>query len=240
MGGPGLSGNIWHPTLPLLFFKWIRKQEGYIWLFHYIYGACSEAYLVWKYGLDKSGPKRNHENEGLWQFDWFSNIASFAGGGLIGSLFILSRPLSLFKYHLLYWFYLDFSRRSLISHDIAESVRGFLLNGRKAWASKKRNLLSNKKERSSPKRLRRARLEKKKQLRKDLLDLSLLIWKQVKFDRRCCTWRSIFSRWKVGRTIILLNLNLFPEQERWLWWWRRTGWFSANANTNFKHNSLSQ
>ena len=41
----------------LFFFKWIRKQEGLLSGFHqYLSGLLLilEAYLVWKYGLDKS------------------------------------------------------------------------------------------------------------------------------------------------------------------------------------------
>lgn len=69
----------------LFFFKWIRKQEGLLSGFFTIFAGLLlifEAYLVWKYGLDKSVLKGTMAQvvtdlTGL-------RTTSFAGGGLIG------------------------------------------------------------------------------------------------------------------------------------------------------------
>ena len=71
--------------LYLFFFKWIRKQEGLLSGFFTIFAGLLlifEAYLVWKYGLDKSVLKGTMAQvvtdlTGI-------RTTSFAGGGLIG------------------------------------------------------------------------------------------------------------------------------------------------------------
>lgn len=68
-----------------LFFKWIRKQEGLLSGFFTIFAGLLlifEAYLVWKYGLDKSVLKGTMAQV-VTDLTGF-RTTSFAGGGLIG------------------------------------------------------------------------------------------------------------------------------------------------------------
>lgn len=67
------------------FFKWIRKQEGLLSGFFTIFAGLLlifEAYLVWKYGLDKSVLKGTMAQV-VTDLTGF-RTTSFAGGGLIG------------------------------------------------------------------------------------------------------------------------------------------------------------
>ncbi|HGL7767466.1 TPA: DNA translocase FtsK [Streptococcus pneumoniae] len=69
----------------LFFFKWIRKQEGLLSGFFIIFAGLLlifEAYLVWKYGLDKSILKGTMAQV-VTDLTGF-RTTSFAGGGLIG------------------------------------------------------------------------------------------------------------------------------------------------------------
>lgn len=69
----------------LFFFKWIRKQEGLLSGFFTIFAGLLlifEAYLVWKYGLDKSVLKGTMAQVVTDLTGFRTN--SFAGGGLIG------------------------------------------------------------------------------------------------------------------------------------------------------------
>ena len=69
----------------LFFFKWIRKQEGLLSGFFTIFAGLLlifEAYLVWKYGLDKSVLKGTTAQV-VTDLTGF-RTTSFAGGGLIG------------------------------------------------------------------------------------------------------------------------------------------------------------
>lgn len=69
----------------LFFFKWIRKQEGLLYGFFTIFAGLLlifEAYLVWKYGLDKSVLKGTMAQV-VTDLTGF-RTTSFAGGGLIG------------------------------------------------------------------------------------------------------------------------------------------------------------
>lgn len=69
----------------LFFFKWIRKQEGLLSGFFTIFAGLLlifEAYLVWKYGLDKS-VLRGTMAQVVTDLTGF-RTTSFAGGGLIG------------------------------------------------------------------------------------------------------------------------------------------------------------
>ena len=71
--------------LYLFFFKWIRKQEGLLSGFFIIFAGLLlifEAYLVWKYGLDKSVLKGTMAQV-VTDLTGF-RTTSFAGGGLIG------------------------------------------------------------------------------------------------------------------------------------------------------------
>ena len=71
--------------LYLFFFKWIRKQEGILSGFFTIFAGLLlifEAYLVWKYGLDKSVLKGTMAQV-VTDLTGF-RTTSFAGGGLIG------------------------------------------------------------------------------------------------------------------------------------------------------------
>ena len=71
--------------LYLFFFKWIRKQEGLLSGFFTIFAGLLlifEAYLVWKYGLDKSILKGTMAQV-VTDLTGF-RTTSFAGGGLIG------------------------------------------------------------------------------------------------------------------------------------------------------------
>ena len=71
--------------LYLFFFKWIRKQEGLLSGFITIFAGLLlifEAYLVWKYGLDKSVLKGTMAQV-VTDLTGF-RTTSFAGGGLIG------------------------------------------------------------------------------------------------------------------------------------------------------------
>lgn len=71
--------------LYLFFFKWIRKQEGLLSGFFTIFAGLLlilEAYLVWKYGLDKSVLKGTMAQV-VTDLTGF-RTTSFAGGGLIG------------------------------------------------------------------------------------------------------------------------------------------------------------
>ena len=71
--------------LYLFFFKWIRKQEGLLSSFFTIFAGLLlifEAYLVWKYGLDKSVLKGTMAQV-VTDLTGF-RTTSFAGGGLIG------------------------------------------------------------------------------------------------------------------------------------------------------------
>lgn len=74
--------------LYLFFFKWIRKQEGLLSGFFTIFAGLLlifEAYLVWKYGLDKSVLKETMAQV-VTDLTGF-RTTSFAGGGLIGVAF---------------------------------------------------------------------------------------------------------------------------------------------------------
>lgn len=69
----------------LFFFKWIRKHEGLLSGFFTIFAGLLlifEAYLVWKYGLDKSVLKGTMAQV-VTDLTGF-RTTSFAGGGLIG------------------------------------------------------------------------------------------------------------------------------------------------------------
>lgn len=69
----------------LFFFKWMRKQEGLLSGFFTIFAGLLlifEAYLVWKYGLDKSVLKGTMAQV-VTDLTGF-RTTSFAGGGLIG------------------------------------------------------------------------------------------------------------------------------------------------------------
>lgn len=69
----------------IFFFKWIRKQEGLLSGFFTIFAGLLlifEAYLVWKYGLDKSVLKGTMAQV-VTDLTGF-RTTSFAGGGLIG------------------------------------------------------------------------------------------------------------------------------------------------------------
>lgn len=69
----------------LFFFKWIRKQEGLLSGFFTIFAGLLlifEAYLAWKYGLDKSVLKGTMAQV-VTDLTGF-RTTSFAGGGLIG------------------------------------------------------------------------------------------------------------------------------------------------------------
>lgn len=69
----------------LFFFRWIRKQEGLLSGFFTIFAGLLlifEAYLVWKYGLDKSVLKGTMAQV-VTDLTGF-RTTSFAGGGLIG------------------------------------------------------------------------------------------------------------------------------------------------------------
>ena len=71
--------------LSLFFFKWIRKQKGLLSGFFTIFAGLLlifEAYLVWKYGLDKSVLKGTMAQV-VTDLTGF-RTTSFAGGGLIG------------------------------------------------------------------------------------------------------------------------------------------------------------
>ena len=71
--------------LYLFFFKWIRKQEGLLSGFFIIFAGLLlilEAYLVWKYSLDKSVLKGTMAQV-VTDLTGF-RTTSFAGGGLIG------------------------------------------------------------------------------------------------------------------------------------------------------------
>ena len=71
--------------LYLFFFKWIRKQEGLLSGFFTMFAGLLlifEAYLVWKYGLDKSVLKGTMAQV-VTDLTGF-RTTSFAGGGLIG------------------------------------------------------------------------------------------------------------------------------------------------------------
>lgn len=71
--------------LYLFFFKWIRKQKGLLSGFFTIFAGLLlifEAYLVWKYGLDKSVLKGTIAQV-VTDLTGF-RTTSFAGGGLIG------------------------------------------------------------------------------------------------------------------------------------------------------------
>jgi len=71
--------------LYLFFFKWIRKQKGLLSGFFTIFAGLLlifEAYLVWKYGLDKSVLKGTMAQV-VTDLTGF-RTTSFAGGGLIG------------------------------------------------------------------------------------------------------------------------------------------------------------
>ena len=77
--------SIFALLLYLFFFKWIRKQEGLLSGFFTIFAGLLlifEAYLVWKYGLDKSVLKGTMAQV-VTDLTGF-RTTSFAGGGLIG------------------------------------------------------------------------------------------------------------------------------------------------------------
>lgn len=74
----------------LFFFKWIRKQERLLSGFFTIFAGLLlifEAYLVWKYGLDKSVLKGTMAQV-VTDLTGF-RTTSFAGGGLIGVAFYI-------------------------------------------------------------------------------------------------------------------------------------------------------
>lgn len=144
----------------LFFFKWIRKQEGLLSGFFTIFAGLLlifEAYLVWKYGLDKSVLKGTMAQV-VTDLTGF-RTTSFAGGGLIGvALYI---PTAFLFSNIGTYFIgsiLILVGSLLVSpwsvYDIAEFSVEALPNGGKGTSVEKRNALSNKKKKLA-KRLRK-------------------------------------------------------------------------------------
>lgn len=162
--------------LYLFFFKWIRKQEGLLSGFFTIFAGLLlifEAYLVWKYGLDKSVLKGTMAQV-VTDLTGF-RTTSFAGGGLIGvALYI---PTAFLFSNIGTYFIgsiLILAGALLVSpwsvYDIAEFFSRGFVKWREGHERRKEERLVKQEEKARQKAEEEARLEKE-EAEKALLDL---------------------------------------------------------------------
>ncbi|HEV0222730.1 TPA: DNA translocase FtsK [Streptococcus pneumoniae] len=162
--------------LYLFFFKWIRKQEGLLSGFFAIFAGLLlifEAYLVWKYGLDKSVLKGTMAQV-VTDLTGF-RTTSFAGGGLIGvALYI---PTAFLFSNIGTYFIgsiLILAGALLISpwsvYDIAEFFSKGFAKWREGHERRKEERFVKQEEKARQKAEQEARLEKE-EAEKSLLDL---------------------------------------------------------------------
>ena len=162
--------------LYLFFFKWIRKQEGLLSGFFTIFAGLLlifEAYLVWKYGLDKSVLKGTMAQV-VTDLTGF-RTTSFAGGGLIGvALYI---PTAFLFSNIGTYFIgsiLILAGALLISplsvYDIAEFCSKSFAKWREGHERRKEERFVKQEEKARQKAEQEARLEQEK-AEKALLDL---------------------------------------------------------------------
>ena len=160
----------------LFFFKWIRKQEGLLSGFFTIFAGLLlilEAYLVWKYGLDKSVLKGTMAQV-VTDLTGF-RTTSFAGGGLIGvALYI---PTAFLFSNIGTYFIgsiLILAGALLISpwsvYDIAEFFSRGFAKWREGHERRKEERFVKQEEKARQKAEEKARLEKE-EAEKSLLDL---------------------------------------------------------------------
>ena len=160
----------------LFFFKWIRKQEGLLSGFFIIFAGLLlifEAYLVWKYSLDKSVLKGTMAQV-VTDLTGF-RTTSFAGGGLIGvglympTAFLFSNIGTYFIGSILI-----LAGALLISpwsvYDIAEFFSRGFAKWREGHERRKEERFVKQEEKASQKAEEEARLEQEK-AEKALLDL---------------------------------------------------------------------
>ena len=160
----------------LFFFKWIRKQEGLLSGFFTIFAGLLlifEAYLVWKYGLDKSVLKGTMAQV-VTDLTGF-RTTSFAGGGLIGVA--LYMPTAFLFSNIGTYFIgsiLILAGALLISpwsvYDIAEFFSSGFAKWREGHERRKEERFVKQEEKARQKAEEEARLEKE-EAEKALLDL---------------------------------------------------------------------
>ena len=162
--------------LYLFFFKWIRKQEGLLSGFFTIFAGLLlifEAYLVWKYGLDKSVLKGTMAQV-VTDLTGF-RTTSFAGGGLIGVA--LYMPIAFLFSNVGTYFIgsiLILAGALLVSpwsvYDIAEFFSRGFAKWREGHERRKEERFVKQEEKARQKAEEEARLEKE-EAEKALLDL---------------------------------------------------------------------
>lgn len=207
--------------LYLFFFKWIRKQEGLLSGFFTIFAGLLlifEAYLVWKYGLDKSVLKGTMAQV-VTDLTGF-RTTSFAGGGLIGvglyvpTAFLFSNIGTYFIGSILI-----LAGALLVSpwsvYDIAEFFSRGFAKWREGHERRKEERFVKQEEKARQKAEQEARLEKE-EAEKSLLDMppvdmetGEILTEDVEFDVPPVPE----EEW-VEAEIILPQAELeFPEQE---------------------------
>ena len=162
--------------LYLFFFKWIRKQEGLLSGFFTIFAGLLlifEAYLVWKYGLDKLVLKGTMAQV-VTDLTGF-RTTSFAGGGLIGVA--LYMPIAFLFSNIGTYFIgsiLILAGALLVSpwsvYDIAEFFSRGFAKWREGHERRKEERFVKQEEKARQKAEQEARLEKE-EAEKSLLDM---------------------------------------------------------------------
>ena len=162
--------------LYLFFFKWIRKQEGLLSGFFTIFAGLLlifEAYLVWKYGLDKLVLKGTMAQV-VTDLTGF-RTTSFAGGGLLGVA--LYMPIAFLFSNIGTYFIgsiLILAGALLVSpwsvYDIAEFFSRGFAKWREGHERRKEERFVKQEEKARQKAEQEARLEKE-EAEKSLLDM---------------------------------------------------------------------
>ena len=207
--------------LYLFFFKWIRKQEGLLSGFFTIFAGLLlifEAYLVWKYGLDKSVLKGTMAQV-VTDLTGF-RTTSFAGGGLIGVA--LYMPIAFLFSNIGTYFIgsiLILAGALLVSpwsvYDIAEFCSKGFAKWREGHERRKEERFVKQEEKARQKAEEEARLEQEK-AEKALLDLPPVDMEtgEILTDDVVLDFPPVPEEEWVEPEIILPKPELeFPEQE---------------------------
>lgn len=207
--------------LYLFFFKWIRKQEGLLSGFFTIFAGLLlifEAYLVWKYGLDKSVLKGTMAQV-VTDLTGF-RTTSFAGGGLIGVA--LYMPIAFLFSNIGTYFIgsiLILAGALLISpwsvYDIAEFFSRGFAKWREGHERRKEERFVKQEEKARQKAEQEARLEQE-EAEKVLLDLPPIDMEtgEILIEEAIQELPTIPEEEWVEPEIILPQAGLeFPEQE---------------------------
>ncbi|HEW2290351.1 TPA: DNA translocase FtsK [Streptococcus pneumoniae] len=207
--------------LYLFLFKWIRKQEGLLSGFFTIFTGLLlifEAYLVWKYGLDKSVLKGTMAQV-VTDLTGF-RTTSFAGGGLIGVA--LYMPIAFLFSNIGTYFIgsiLILAGALLISpwsvYDIAEFFSRGFAKWREGHERRKEERFVKQEEKARQKAEQEARLEQE-EAEKVLLDLPPIDMEtgEILIEEAIQELPTIPEEEWVEPEIILPQAGLeFPEQE---------------------------